>query len=38
MNESNPEHKDLTKLGEGGTHPNRNLETFSKSKSGALIM
>ena len=28
MNEANPEHKDLTKLGEGGTHPNRNLETF----------
>ena len=28
MSETNPEHKDLSKLGEGGTHPNRNLETF----------
>ena len=28
MIQENPEHSDLTKLGEGGTHPNRNLETF----------
>ena len=28
MSETNPEHKNLSKLGEGGTHPNRNLETF----------
>ena len=28
MSQINPEHKNLTKLGEGGTHPNRSLETF----------
>ena len=28
MNETNSEHTNLTKLGEGGTHPNRTLETF----------
>ena len=28
MIQENPEDSDLTKLGEGGTHPNRNLETF----------
>ena len=28
MNQTNPEHENLTKLGEGGTHPNRTLETF----------
>jgi 7-cyano-7-deazaguanine reductase len=28
MSDQNPEHSNLTKLGEGGTHPNRKLETF----------
>ena len=28
MNQTNPEHENLSKLGEGGTHPNRTLETF----------
>ena len=28
MNEKNPEHANLSKLGEGGTHPKRSLETF----------
>ena len=28
MNQTNPEHENLSKLGEGGTNPNRTLETF----------
>ena len=28
MNETTPEHTNLTKLGEGGTQPKRELETF----------
>ena len=28
MTENNPEHEDLTKLGEGATQPKRELETF----------
>ena len=28
MSTNNPEHANLTKLGEGGTHPQRELETF----------
>ena len=28
MSEPNPEHSNLTKLGEGGTQPKRELETF----------
>jgi len=28
MNADNPEHANLTKLGEGGTQPKRELETF----------
>ena len=28
MNESNPEHANLTELGKGGTQPKRTLETF----------
>ena len=28
MNQTNPEHENLSKLGEGGTHPKRTLETF----------
>ena len=28
MTETNPEHSNLTKLGEGGTQPKRELETF----------
>ena len=28
MTDSNPEHENLTKLGEGGTSPKRSLETF----------
>ena len=28
MNKPNPEHENLSKLGEGGTQPKRELETF----------
>ena len=37
MIQENPEHSDLTKLGEGGTHPNRNLETFPQPKPGTRL-
>ena len=34
MSETNPEHSNLTKLGEGGTQPKRELETFPNRNPG----
>ena len=37
MTDANPEHSNLTKLGEGGTQPKKELETFPNRNPGATM-